>query len=167
MNSVFIKLTGNERHKISDEFEFRSYLTSHFGITCPSAVKKNDVSSFSQSPLIRSLSNLQVMRRSIKAWMSSNLGRIRLFTLELFDLERRIFFPLNGENDVSTFSQLLWIQFSSNLQVTRTGIKSWLGSNSDQVWPVTLVLHAHEQWNKMMAPAFLNHLWSDICQTCR
>ena len=36
MNSVFIKLTGNEdRHKISDEFEFRSYLTSHIGLTSP------------------------------------------------------------------------------------------------------------------------------------
>ena len=45
MNSDFIKLTGNEdRHKISDRFEFWSNLTSHFGVTCPSAVKKNDVS---------------------------------------------------------------------------------------------------------------------------
>ena len=41
MNSDFIKLTGNEdRHKISDRFEFWSYLTSHFGVTCPSVVKK-------------------------------------------------------------------------------------------------------------------------------
>ena len=53
MNSDFIKLTGNEdRHKILDRFEFWSYLTSHFGVACPSAVKKNDVSTFSQSPLI-------------------------------------------------------------------------------------------------------------------
>ena len=41
MNSDFIKLTGNEdRHQISDRFEFWSYLTSHFGVICPSAVKK-------------------------------------------------------------------------------------------------------------------------------
>ena len=41
MNSDFIKLTGNEdRHKISDGFEFWSYLTSHFGVTCHSAVKR-------------------------------------------------------------------------------------------------------------------------------
>ena len=33
----------------------------------------------------------------------------------------------NGGNDVSTFSQLLWIQSSSNLQVTRTDIKSLEG----------------------------------------
>ena len=63
MNSVFIKLTGNkDRHKISDEFEFRSYLTSHFGVMCPLSGEKNDVSSFSQSPLIGSLSNLRVTR---------------------------------------------------------------------------------------------------------
>ena len=49
--------------------------------------KKNDVSSFSQSPLIGSLSNFQVTRTGIKARMSSNLGWIGLFTLELFTLE--------------------------------------------------------------------------------
>ena len=90
MNSDFIKLTGNEdRHKISDRFEFWSYLTSHFGVTCPSAVKKNDVSSFSQSPLIGSSLNLQVMRTGIKDQTGLNLGRIGLFTLELFALEHR------------------------------------------------------------------------------
>ena len=52
-------------------------------------MKKNDVSSFSQSPLIGSLSNLQVMSTGIKAQKSSNLGRIGLFTLELFALEHR------------------------------------------------------------------------------
>ena len=60
MNSDFIKLTGNEdKHKISNEFEFRSYLTLNG--------EKNYVSSFSQSPLIGSLSNLQVMRTGIKS----------------------------------------------------------------------------------------------------
>ena len=90
MNSDFIKLTGNEdRHKISDRFEFWSYLTSHFGVTCSSAVKKMMSPAFSQSPLIGSLSNLQVMRTGIKAQTSSNLGGIGLFTLELFALEHR------------------------------------------------------------------------------
>ena len=50
--------------------------------------EKKYVSSFSQSPLKRYLSNLQVTRTGIKARMSSNLGRIGLFTLELFALER-------------------------------------------------------------------------------
>ena len=79
MNSDFIKLTGNEdRHKILDRFEFWSYLTSHFGVACPSAVKKwcLHFSTFSLSPLIGSLSNLQVMRTGIKARKSSNLGQI-------------------------------------------------------------------------------------------
>ena len=36
VNSVFITLKGNDdRHKISDGFEFQSYLTSPFGVTCP------------------------------------------------------------------------------------------------------------------------------------
>ena len=88
MNSVFIKLTGNkDKHKISDEFEFRSYLTNHFGVTCPLSGEKNDVSSFSQSSLIGSLSNLRVTRTGIKALMNLNIGQIRFFTLELFALE--------------------------------------------------------------------------------
>ena len=59
MNSIFINFTGNkDRHKISDGFEFRLDLVSHFGVTCPWAVKENDVSSFSRSLLIRYLSNL-------------------------------------------------------------------------------------------------------------
>ena len=59
----------------------------------PLSGERNYVSSFSQSPLIGSLSNLQVTRTGIKAQMSLNLGRIglRLFTLELFALECRFF----------------------------------------------------------------------------
>ena len=56
-------------------------------------MKKNDVSSFSQSPLIGSLSNLQEIRTGIKARTSSNLGQIGLFTLELFALEHRFLIP--------------------------------------------------------------------------
>ena len=48
MNSVFIKFTGNgDRHKISDEFKFWSYLTSHFGVTWPWVVKKMYLQLFS------------------------------------------------------------------------------------------------------------------------
>ena len=49
---------------------------------------KNGVPAFSQSPLIGSLSNLQVTRTGIKSSVSSNLGRVNLFTMELFALER-------------------------------------------------------------------------------
>ena len=61
----------------------------------PLSGEKNDVSSFSQSPLIGSLSNLQVTRTGTKARTSSNLGRIGLFTLELFALELGFSFPYN------------------------------------------------------------------------
>ena len=40
MNSVSIKLTGNEEHKILDEFTFWSYLTSHLGVMCSWVVTK-------------------------------------------------------------------------------------------------------------------------------
>ena len=53
----------------------------------------NGVASFSQSPLIGSLSNFQVTRTGIKARKSSTLGRVGLFSLELFALERDFFFP--------------------------------------------------------------------------
>ena len=48
MNSIFIKLTGNtDRHEMLDGFQFQLDLTTHFGVICPWAVKKKDVSSFS------------------------------------------------------------------------------------------------------------------------
>ena len=49
---------------------------------------ENGVSMFSQSPLIGSLSNLQITRTGIKYLMSSNLDRVGFFTTELFALER-------------------------------------------------------------------------------
>ena len=49
--------------------------------------RESSVSAFSQSPLIGSLSNLQVTRTGIKSHMSSNLCRVGLFTMELFALE--------------------------------------------------------------------------------
>ena len=48
---------------------------------------QNGVSAFSQSPLIGSLSDLPVTRTGIKSRMSLNLGRVGLFTKELFALE--------------------------------------------------------------------------------
>ena len=78
-------------------------------------------------------------------------------------------FPLtlNWENGVSIFSQLLWIQTSSNLQEMRTDIKSRTGSNFGCIWPVILELPALQRRKKMMSPAFLSHLWLGLCQTCR
>ena len=80
---LWIQISSNlqemkDRHKISDRFEFWSYLTSHFGVTWPFSGEKNDVSSFSQSPLIGSLLNLQVMRTGIKSSNKFEFGSDRI-----------------------------------------------------------------------------------------
>ena len=50
----------------------------------------------------------------------------------------------NGENDVSTFSQLFLIWSFLYLQVTRTCIKSQMSSNFGQIGPLTTELAALE-----------------------
>ena len=54
---------------------------------------KNRRHHFSPLLLIRSFSNLQVMRTCIISWMSSNFGQIGPPTTELAALERRKKFP--------------------------------------------------------------------------
>ena len=61
---------------------------------------------------------------------------------------------LNWENGVAIFSQLLWIQTSSNLQEMRTGIKSRTGSNFGRIWPVILELPALQRWKKWYVQLF-------------
>ena len=79
MNSIFIKLTGNkDRHERLDGFEFRSDLTSHFGVTCPSVVKKMMSLAFFQSPLTRYLSNLQITRTDIKNLNEFKFGPVQI-----------------------------------------------------------------------------------------
>ena len=51
----------------------------------------------------------------------------------------------NGENGVSTFSQLLLIRSFLYLQVTRTCIKCWTSSNFSQIIPLTMELAALER----------------------
>ena len=59
------------------------------------------------------------MRTTIKAWMSSNFGRIRPLTLELFALER---LKKTSYNLVSTLAPSFLSGSSSYLQVARTTI---------------------------------------------
>ena len=101
--------------------------------------------------LIGSSSNLQLMRKGIKSWTSLILGQIGLFALELLALEWWKLFPLTyiGENVVNIIiAPLFFIGSSSHLQITRTGIKSWMSSNSGQIQPVTLELLALEVLKK-------------------
>ena len=82
-------------HKISEEFEFRPYRTSDYGVSCPSASKKfpidikweNGVSMLAPSFLMVSSSKLLVTRTDIKAWSNSIFGHIRPLILELLALE--------------------------------------------------------------------------------
>ena len=121
----------------------------------------NGENAFSQSPLIGSSSNMQVTRTGIKSRMSSNLGRVRLFTTKLFALERSHWL-LMGKMMSPSF--LSYYEFS--LHETRTGIKSRTSSNFGRIWPVILELCALEQWKKWSS-AFRSHLRLDLCQTCR
>ena len=50
----------------------------------------------------------------------------------------------NGENNVSTFSRLLFIRFFLYLQVGRTCIKSWTSLNFGQIGPLATELAALE-----------------------
>ena len=85
MNSIFIKLTGNkDRHEMLDRFEFRSDLTSHFGVTCPSVLKKMMSLAFFQSPLTRYLSNLQITRTDIWACSDYSLWSYSPLSPEFF-----------------------------------------------------------------------------------
>ena len=111
------------------------------------------VSTFSQSPLIGSLSNSQVRTTGIKSWMIFNLGQVGLFTTELFALEHFHWLWM-GKMVSASFPQLLWIQSSSNLQVMRTGIKSWTDSNFGRILSVILELSALEWWKKWCLQLF-------------
>ena len=81
-------------HKILNEFRFWSDRTTDFGVSCPCASKtfpidlqwENAVSMLAHSFLIESSSKLLTTRTSIKALMSSILGRIRPLILELLAL---------------------------------------------------------------------------------
>ena len=57
-------------------------------------------------------------------------------------------------------SQLLWIQSSSNLQVTRTGIKSLTSLNYSLIWSNILELRALKWWKNDV------HFQSYILQNC-
>ena len=124
---------------------------------------KNTVSVFSQSPLIRPLSNLQVMRTGIKSRMSLNLGQVGLFTMELSSLSIPIYFEW-GKWCLHLFlvtMNSVFIKPTGNKNrykiLVKFRFRSYLTSHFEITCP----------WEKMMSPTFLNHLWLDLCQTCR
>ena len=144
---IFINLAGNQdSHKILDEFEFWPDRTIHFGVTCPWVAKKpifDLVRSIVPSILIGSSSNLQVTGVAINSRMSSNFGGIRLFTSELLALENR---KKPIVDLVRSMATSFFIGCSSNLQATRTAMKSLKSSISGQIGLFSLALLALERW---------------------
>ena len=100
----------------------------------------NLVSTLAPSFLIGSSSYLQVTRTSLISGTSSNFSQIRPRTAELAALEPLKKFPLtyNRENLGSNLAPLFLIGSSSFLQVMRTTIKAWMGSNLDRIPLLTL-----------------------------
>ena len=79
--------------------------------------------------------------------MHKALGRLsgRLDKKSGFHGNRKPPLTYNGENNVSTFSQLFFIRSFLYLQVTRTCIISRTSSNFGQVGPLTTELAALER----------------------
>ena len=101
---------------------------------------ENGVSKLAHSFLIESSSNLLVTRTGIKSRTSLISGQIGPFTSELLALECRNFcrkWCLRA----NTFR---FDSTSSNLQVTRTGLKSWMSWNFGQIRPLPSELFALE-----------------------
>ena len=74
---IFVKLAGNQdRHKISDEFEFRLDRISHFGVTCPCGQIKLSIDI---------LSNLKVQMtcQTLEFFVTLFLGTVRPRRLKL------------------------------------------------------------------------------------
>ena len=89
--------------------------------------------------LIGSSLYLQVTRTSITSRTSSKFCHIGPRTAELAALERLEKSPetYNGRNLVNTLAPSFLNQSSSFLQVTRTCMKAWMGSNFGQIPPPT------------------------------
>ena len=139
---IIIKVAGNQnRHKSSDKFDFGPDQTTHFGVTCPWVTKILHFRTWIfLRPVGQSWSNLCVAslgKGCIMFWgrLDHNSG---------VHGNRKPPLTYNGENGVSTFSQLLLTRSFLYLQVTRTCIKSRKSSNSGQIGPLTTELAALE-----------------------
>ena len=113
---------------------------------------ENNVSTFSRLIVIWYFLYLQVTRTCIKSRTSSNFCQIEPLTTELYALSVPIAFEWGKWYFI--FSQLLWIQTSSNLQEMRTGIKSQTGLNFGHIWLVILELPALQPWKKWCLQLF-------------
>ena len=107
--------------------------------------ERNLVNTLAPLFLIGSSSFLQVTRTCIKAWISSNFGKIPRQIMELAALGR---LKKSMYNVVNTLAPSFLIKYSSFLQVTRPIIKSGLSSKSSLIGPCTAELAALEHLEK-------------------
>ena len=137
--------------KISDKFEFRPDWIRHFRVTCPWAQKKNSLYTTLSDMNISKASPGQILFVASVGW---GKGCIRFWGRLDQNCcchgNQKLPLTYNGENGVSTFSQSFWIGSSPNLQVSRTGIKSQMSSNSSRIGSFTKVLRALEHWEKLL-----------------
>ena len=108
---------------------------------------KIDVTTFSPLLLIRSFSNLQVMRTCIISWMSSNFGQIGPPTTELAALSvgKNSHRLIMGKTKSLRFLGCFLIGSFSYLQVMRTYINAYMSWNFGQIPPLTTELAALER----------------------
>ena len=120
---------------------------------------ENGVSTFSRLFLIRSFLYLQVTRTCIKSRTSSNFGQIGSLTTKLAALRSKTFpIDLQWENGVSMLAHSFFIESSSKLLVTRTGIKAQASSVSDLwfPWPIYMFF-----WNAIW-PLHIGLRWAIV-----
>ena len=143
-DQIIIKVAGNQdRHKSLDMFDFGTDETTHFGVTCPWMTKILHFRTWiSLKPVGQSWSNLMC---SI-TWGEERLHNVlRQIGSKLWcPWQQKAPLTYNGENDVSTFSQLFLIRSFLYLLVTRTCIKPRMSSNLGQIGPLTRKLAALE-----------------------
>ena len=146
-NRIVITVAGNQdRHKSTDEFDFRPDQTTNFGVTCPWMTK---ILHFRTWISLGQLANLD----QILCVASLGLGKDCVMFWGRLDQNsgvhgnRKSPLTYNEENGVSTFSRWLLIRSFLYLQVTRTCIKSRTSSNFGQIGPLTTELAALELLN--------------------
>ena len=141
---IIIKVAGNQdTQKSSNQFDFGPDQTTHFGVTCPWMMKILYFWTWiSLRPVGQSWSNFMC---SISGGGERLHNVLRHIGSKLWcPWQQKTPLAYNGENGVSTFSQLLLIRSFLYLQVTRTCIKSWMSSNFGQIGPLTRELAALE-----------------------
>ena len=149
---------GQDRHNIADGFELRLNQIIQFGVTCPWGQIKFSID------LLRNREDELAILISFYLYHQWGRGKAafrfwsRFYHNCGFHGNRKLPLKYNGENDVCTLTPSVLIRSSSNLQITRTGIKSCTRSNFGQIEPLPSELGALERLK--------NSLWLIMGKWC-